>query len=147
VHAIGGGLLLFEVQQNSDVTFRLHDWERVDASGQLRQLHVEQSLAVTDFSCGPTRPVQPVTVGPGCQQLIDGKHFRMWRWQGDQPFKLGQPGQCRIVVGIRGQLQLRAESKSYALGPGKVFLLPAELSGVACQPIGPAELLEVGLPA
>lgn len=147
VHAIGGGLLLFEVQQNSDVTFRLYDWDRVDAkTGQPRQLHVEQSLACTDFSCGPAVPVEPRQEADGRERLVHCKHFTMWRLRVERPCVLGCRDRCRIVVGIAGQAQLAAGSKSYSIGPGKVFLLPAEVGELACQPLGPATLLEVALP-
>lgn len=147
VHAIGGGLLLFEVQQNSDVTFRLYDWERLDAkTGQPRQLHVEQALACTDFSCGPLLPVQPPSAEGGRERLVECKHFTMWRLRIDQPSEVGRPGHCRVVVGIEGEAQLRVGSKSYSITPGKVYLLPAELGRLACQPVGPATLLEIALP-
>jgi mannose-6-phosphate isomerase len=147
VHAIGGGLLLFEVQQNSDVTFRLHDWERRDArTGQPRQLHVEEALACIDFSCGPTPRVAPASEGGGRERMVDCKHFRLWRLRMDRPCQVGAANQCRIMVGIAGQAQLVHDSKTYSVAPGKVFLLPAEVGAVACQPLGPATLLEVGLP-
>src|SRR5262245_28118185 len=53
VHAVGGGVLMAEVQQTSDATFRLFDWNRVDAQGRCRQLHVEQALACIDWTQGP----------------------------------------------------------------------------------------------
>lgn len=146
VHAIGGGLLLFEVQQNSDVTFRLYDWDRVDATGQHRQLHIEAALACTDFSCGPTLPLTPLRETGVRERLVDCKHFRMWRLRIDQPGEVGQAHECRIVVGIAGQAQLRHGSNIHSIQPGKVFLLPAEVGAVACQPLGRVELLEVGLP-
>jgi mannose-6-phosphate isomerase len=65
VHALGGGVVLFEVQQNSDVTFRLYDWDRVDAkTGKPRQLHIDQALSCIDFSRGPVNPVTPAAVNP-----------------------------------------------------------------------------------
>jgi mannose-6-phosphate isomerase len=57
VHALGAGLLVAEIQQASNTTFRLFDWNRVDANGTPRALHVEQALEVIDFTAGP-RPVQ-----------------------------------------------------------------------------------------
>src|SRR5262249_28947653 len=60
VHAIGANILLFEVQQTSDITYRLYDWDRVDAkTGQPRQLHVDAALECADFARGPCRPVSP----------------------------------------------------------------------------------------
>ena len=61
VHALGGDIVVFEVQQNSDVTFRLYDWDHVDAkTGQPRALQVDQALACIDFAEGPVGLVAPV---------------------------------------------------------------------------------------
>jgi mannose-6-phosphate isomerase len=67
VHALGKGLVIFEIQQNSDTTYRVFDWNRVDASGKPRQLHIEESLKCIDFedfepsltakNAAPTRPL------------------------------------------------------------------------------------------
>ena len=59
VHALGAGLLIAEIQQASDTTFRLFDWNRVDRDGQPRQLHIEQALDVIDFARGPVNPLPP----------------------------------------------------------------------------------------
>ena len=61
VHSLGGDVVVFEVQQNSDVTFRLYDWDHVDAkTGQPRALQVDQALACIDFAQGAVGPVVPV---------------------------------------------------------------------------------------
>ena len=61
VHSLGGGVVVFEVQENSDVTFRLYDWDRVDArTGQPRPLQVDQAMACIDFAQGAVGPVTPV---------------------------------------------------------------------------------------
>src|SRR5207248_6729631 len=66
VHAIGCDLLLFEVQQTSDITYRLYDWDRIDAkTKQPRQLHVEEALACADFHRGPCYPVGPAVAVSG----------------------------------------------------------------------------------
>src|ERR1051325_8200816 len=59
VHALGGGLVIFEIQQNSDTTYRVFDWNRVDASGKARQLHVKESwecIDIIDFDPATIRP-------------------------------------------------------------------------------------------
>ena len=64
VHSLGGGVVVFEVQQNSDVTFRLHDWNRVDTkTGKPRPLQVEQAIACIDFEQACGGPVVPVMEG------------------------------------------------------------------------------------
>lgn len=64
-HAILGPLVLLEVQPTSDATFRLFDWNRVDLNGQPRQLHIDESLAVIDWQCGPISPSLPVAITTG----------------------------------------------------------------------------------
>lgn len=58
VHAIGENAKIYEVQQSSDTTFRLYDWNRVDASGKPRQLHIEESLKAIDYNLPPPKPVK-----------------------------------------------------------------------------------------
>ena len=60
VHAVGGGVVMAEVQQASDATFRLYDWSRVDpATGQPRKLHIEEALQAIHFDLAPGRPTTP----------------------------------------------------------------------------------------
>ena len=74
VHALGAGLLIAEIQQSSDATFRLHDWNRVDAQGKPRPLHIQQSLDAIDYDLGPINPsVGHATDNPrgtACQMLV-----------------------------------------------------------------------------
>src|SRR5205823_1281977 len=82
VHAVGGGVLMAEVQQTSDATFRLFDWNRRDAQGRSRQLHVEEALACIDWTRGPVTPIRipgfaldsPVT-GRRRQALVSCPYF------------------------------------------------------------------------
>jgi mannose-6-phosphate isomerase len=146
VHALGGGLVLFEVQQNSDVTFRLHDWDRVDAkTGKPRQLHIEESLACTDFAAGPSGPVTPVVEESSPvrrERLINCSHFALNRWHGSQPFSIGGSDSCHILIGVQGQAQLVHDGVQHGLGPGDVVLLPAESRSCVCRPSGVLTLLE-----
>src|SRR5690606_7579266 len=57
VHAVGGGVVMAEVQQASDATFRLHDWNRLGPDGKPRQLHIQEGLEAIDWSQGPVNPV------------------------------------------------------------------------------------------
>src|SRR5947209_8560483 len=60
VHALGAGITVFEVQQTCDTTYRLFDWNRVDATtGRPRDLHIEKALACIDFTRGPVQPAEP----------------------------------------------------------------------------------------
>lgn len=69
VHAIGAGILLAEIQQNSDLTYRIHDWDRVDAAGRPRELHLEQAARVTHFGSSHGGAAQPLEYGEGGEQV------------------------------------------------------------------------------
>jgi mannose-6-phosphate isomerase len=150
VHALGGGVVVFEVQQNSDVTFRLYDWGHVDAkTGQPRALQVEQALACIDFAEGAAGPVTPVAeaTGPvGRERLFDCEHFRLWRLTGQSPFPVGAAGAPRVLVSIAGTGQIEHGGATYAAGKGEVWLLPAVIGVCAFRPRGAVTLLEIALP-
>lgn len=98
VHALGGGIVIFEVQQSSDVTYRLHDWNRVDvATGRPRELHVEKSIACTDFGRGPVHPVRGVPLTIKCPYFRLTVHRR--------PVTLGGDGASRVLVAWGGPVR------------------------------------------
>lgn len=149
VHALGGGVVLFEVQQNSDVTFRLHDWDRLDAkTGKPRQLHIEESVACTDFAAGPSGPVVPIIEeGPiRRERLVCCDHFTLSRTQVSKPVPVGGTGDCQILVPIQGEAQLEHGESTQTIAPGDVILLPAESTASFIRPTGTVTLLECGFP-
>ena len=149
VHALGG-VVVFEVQQNSDVTFRLYDWGHVDAkTGRPRALQVDQALSSIDFAQGAVGPVSPAVEGTTPierERLFDCEHFRMWRLRGQSPFAVGAAGAPRVLVCIGGTGRVEHGGEAYAAGKGDVWLLPAAVGVCAFRPTGPATLLEVALP-
>ena len=75
LHAIGGGLLIYEIQQNSDTTYRVFDWNRVGLDGKPRDLHVEQSLASIDFAdIEPTMDSAQGVVIASCEHFVVERH-------------------------------------------------------------------------
>jgi mannose-6-phosphate isomerase len=150
VHAIGANVLLFEVQQTSDITYRLYDWDRVDAkTGKPRQLHVEEGLACADFTRGPCPPVRPKPITQSNshrEELVDCRYFSLQRLTSRTPFPVGQAGQCRAVVNISGGGELESRGERYRLSRGDVFLLPAEVGECLCIPAEEMVILECGLP-
>ena len=140
VHAIGAGVLLFEVQQTSDITYRLSDWGRVDAkTGRPRQLHVEQALACIDYG-GPCDPVTPTVISDGPvrrELLVSCRYFSLRRVTADVPFAAAGG---RILVLLGGS----ATVAGLPTRRGEVLLVPAALDSVEVRPAGPATLLEIG---
>jgi mannose-6-phosphate isomerase len=150
VHSLGAGVVVFEVQQNSDVTFRLYDWDRVDTqTGQPRALQVEQALACIDFTEGPAGPIAPLveaTVPVRRNRLFQCDHFWLWRVRAQSPFSVGAVGVPRVLVCIEGTGQVESGRAVYAVAKGDVVLLPAVLGESMFQPRGAATVLEIGIP-
>ncbi len=151
VHAVGGGVLMAEVQQTSDATFRLFDWNRRDSQGRSRQLHVKEALAAIHWEQGP---VQPVLV-PGFPRdraarrcdLVRCPYFALDYVQDGERFACGGAGrlQALIVVGGRGRLITPAAEEP--LTPGQTWLLPASLADAWCRPEGHLAALICTLPS
>ena len=141
VHAIGADILLFEVQQTSDITYRLYDWDRIDAkTGKPRELHIEDGLACSNFAAGPCRPVTARPDGDR-RELVACPYFTLHHWHGDTPVTVGRAGECRVVVAIQGSGTLAGEPFQI----GDLVLLPAGLGPVPVAPEGSLRLLEIGL--
>ena len=150
VHALGGDIVVFEVQQNSDVTFRLYDWGHVDANtGQPRALQVEQALACIDFAAAGAGLVAPVVASTAPikrERLFQCEQFWLWRLRGHSPFTVGTADVPSALVCVEGAGQLEHGGATYAAGKGDVWLLPAVAGVCAFQPRSAVTLLEVALP-
>lgn len=122
VHALGGGVVLAEIQQTSDATFRLFDWNRVDAQGQSRKLHIQEGLAAVDWNQGP---VQPITVEdlnvPGQRSLVRCPYFHMDYLYRTEPAALPSPGTVQTLAILHGEASCGGETMT----TGQVCLLPA----------------------
>jgi mannose-6-phosphate isomerase len=150
VHSLGGDVVVFEVQQNSDVTFHLYDWDHVDPrTGQRRGLQVDQAIACIDFTQGVVGPVVPVveeTEPVLREQLFDCEHFGLRRLSGQSSFTVGAGDMPRVLVCIEGAGEVEYGSAAYPVGRGDVLLLPAVVGACAFQPSSPVSLLEISLP-
>jgi mannose-6-phosphate isomerase len=114
VHAIGPGIVLCEIQQNSDVTYRLWDY------GRPRELHVDRAIAIVDLGVSPGA-VRPKVVGAGCEELVRSRHFvtervRMLPGQELRP----DPQKCQLWICVEGHGTIGGEPYRLA----EVWLLP-----------------------
>lgn len=75
LHAVGAGILLFEIQQSSDLTYRIYDYGRLGADGQPRELHLGKAAAVADLSGTPPEPTTPLELGAGWHRLVQRPEF------------------------------------------------------------------------
>jgi mannose-6-phosphate isomerase len=146
MHAIGAGLVLFEIQQTSDITYRLYDWDRVDPkTGQPRQLHINEALECIDFQQGPVYPALPIQQTSQRERLFSCPYFRLWRICSQRRFRVGAAGECRIVIVLEGEAELQFRREVFAVSPGTLILLPAEVGACECKPQGDMVVLEAGL--
>jgi mannose-6-phosphate isomerase len=150
VHTLGDDVVVFEVQQNSDVTFRLYDWGHVDAkTGQPRPLQVDQALASIDFResiGGLVTPFVVTTTPVDRERLFDCEHFQLWRLRGESPFSVGVAEMTRVLVCIEGSGWIEGGGSAYGVEKGEVWLLPAVVGACEFHPNNAVTLLEIALP-
>ena len=150
VHSLGGDVIVFEVSQNSDVTFRLYDWNHNDPeTGKPRPLQVERALACVDFAqnvVGPVTPMVEMTTPEERDRFFRCEHFELWRLRGQAPFTVGATGLPRVLVCIEGAGEVEHLGVPYAIRKGDVLLLPAVVGACPFRPSGATNLLEIALP-
>ncbi|QEG32791.1 type I phosphomannose isomerase catalytic subunit [Bythopirellula goksoeyrii] len=147
VHALGAGLVIAEIQQASDTTFRLFDWNRVDAQCNPRQLHIEQSLEVTDYTRGPVAPqVSDSTDIPGRERLVECDKFILDRCAVGESTDFGGDERFHLLVPLKGAITLAGDASGEPLSLGNTCLLPAAAGRITAEPIEPAVVLDIYLP-
>ena len=147
IHAIGAGLVVAEIQQASDTTFRVFDWNRKGAGGKPRPLHIDQALAATNFETRPIVPQPRMTDSKGNRDvLVSCPYFQMNLLNIDSDFVVEADGRFRILAVIRGQVEVEGDWCGEPLNPGETILLPAGLSNSRLSPVGATELLEIFVP-
>ncbi len=149
VHALGAGNVVFEIQQNSDTTYRVFDWNRVGLDGRPRELHLESSFAAIDFFDSEPQLVtsRPEPTSPGVatralvrDPLFDIDHVKIaagavseGRW----------PGGLSVVGVVGGSLVLDPGTRPVRIHAGGFVLLPAALPETTFRAEGPTEFLRV----
>jgi mannose-6-phosphate isomerase len=147
VHALGAQTVIFEVQQNSDTTYRVFDWNRVERDGKPRELHVPQSLASIDFGDfepallpRAARAAHPGTIRPLVRNDFFEVNLRQWA-AGD---RLGLPaGRMQILGVLEGALRLEGAGGTVEIGAGQFCLVPAQCEGTVARAQGAVSFLEV----
>jgi mannose-6-phosphate isomerase len=147
IHALGAGLLVAEIQQSSDTTYRLFDWNRLGPDGRPRPLRTEEGLDVVDFARGPVMPQRPQpTTRPQVSRLVDGDKFIWDRWNFDSPLPIGGDDRCHILTVLQGAVQIAGDPAASPLPRGSTALLPASLGQVTLSPQRQTVLLDAYLP-
>ena len=137
IHAVGGGNLLFEIQQSSDTTYRVFDWDRPGKDGKPRQLHITQALDSINFG-----DVTPKLCEQKGESLLRHDLFEIQKWSLDQPRQIAS-GEFAIVCCLSGKLACAGVD----LAPGGIFLVPAQLRDRELEPRAPGTtVLRVTIP-
>jgi mannose-6-phosphate isomerase len=147
VHAIRAGTLLFEIQQTSDLTYRVYDYDRRDKNGKLRELHVDKALDVTNYDQTAPAKVDPQPLGDSGDLLVSCPYFALERWQLDgTQQRHTDPATFEIWTVIDGAAELRTDDV-YNLPRGTAIVLPANLGAFELRAQGNATLLRCYVPA
>lgn len=142
IHAVGGGVLIAEMQQTSDATFRLFDWNRRDAQGKARTLHIEESLASIHWEKGPVQPIHVAGFTDSAdsvrsevrQPLLRCPYFIMEYVQSREPIACGGEGRLQLLVALRGQGTWGPAEGAEEVRTGAAWLLPAGMPRIECRP-------------
>lgn len=126
VHALGAGLVIAEIQQSSDTTFRLFDWNRVGADGLPRPLHIEQSLDVSDYESGPVAAQGSDPTEEGWQTLVECDKFVLKSLERGQG-QLSDTNRCQIVTVPKGVARIESSSGRWKVTTGQSILVPAAM--------------------
>jgi mannose-6-phosphate isomerase len=137
VHALGAGLVVFEVQQNSDTTYRVFDWNRLGLDGKPRELHIPQSLASIDFNdCEPSL-LPRVFVQHGehkVRSLVRDPLFTAEAQEASAGTSVPlRPNKMQIIALLTGRVQVDDGTGTLALAAGQFCLVPASLAQVTLR--------------
>jgi len=146
VHAIGKGILLAEIQQTSDITYRIYDYDRKDAQGNPRELHTDLALDAIDFTLYPDYKSHYQPKINESVELVKCKYFTTNLLEINEVVEkdYNQLDSFVIYICIEGILQIETESGSETLQKGETILIPAVIESVRLIPISPSvKLLEV----
>ncbi|MCU0711676.1 MAG: class I mannose-6-phosphate isomerase [Pirellula sp.] len=133
VHALGAGLLVAEMQQSSDCTFRLFDWNRVDKDGKSRELHIEQAMEVIDFERGPRSFCTRTELGSsGWSRLVECDKFCLDEAVGPKSVQIAG-GRFAILTVPKGGGRLRSGNHNWKLERGESLFIPAACSELTLE--------------
>ena len=138
VHAIGAGILLYEIQQSSDITYRFYDWNRTDSQGRRRELHLDKALDVTDLRCSPL-PVR-VEKSFGIKRVLNEEYFTLDILRSDSEERIPPLQNFGLFTVLEGELTLRWEGGCRKLKRGDTCFLPCSTPPLTAAGTGTAAL-------
>lgn len=148
VHAIGAGVLIAEIQENSDVTYRIYDYDRIDRDGKKRELHFEKAVEILNMKAEDIVKQKPRTIHyyPGCSREVLGRcrYFETERIQVSMGFSFTVTNNsCQVLLCIdgRGGIETEGNRRPLRFMKGDCIFLPARLG--RCHVLGNSTLLKI----
>ncbi|MDX9845367.1 MAG: class I mannose-6-phosphate isomerase [Tenuifilaceae bacterium] len=146
LHALGKDLLLVEIQQTSDITYRVYDWNRVDENGRGRELHTELALKAIDFDANPIKRDSIQLVQNQVQELNNSPYFVVNRLYLNKKTERSfiETDTFRIYICMEGEAFVIGDGfEAVEITAGEVVLVPASISEVDINPKSTTKILEV----
>lgn len=145
VHSLGAGILLYEVQQCSNLTLRLYDWNRVDIHGKKRELQTEHGLAALNPHCWNAQKVIPRQLFPEKENLLHNDFFCLDRWTlQNQEMSLEKDNRCHLLTILSGKVSVKGLADT--LEKGETVLIPAQCSGISFRTDSETQILDAYMP-
>jgi len=145
VHAIGRGVLLLEIQQTSDITYRIYDWDRLDETGKPRELHTSLALDAIDFSkvSNPKRNITESLNTP--IELANCPYFTVNKLTLTQPLKRDyfMIDSFVLYICLAGDVMVNYPNGKEKIATGETMLIPAEIKNISLQPVSTCTIIEV----
>ena len=141
VHAIGAGILITEIQQTSDITYRIYDFDRADANGKSRELHVDLALEAINYNRvdGEKKYEKKTNIS---NKIVDCQYFTTNFIPLDGNTKITKNGQSfTVYMCVEGSFELEFDNETYRYNVGDTVLIPAEMT--AFELSGKASILEI----
>ena len=148
VHATGKGILLAEIQQTSDITYRIYDWDRKDKNGNSRELHTELALDAIDFSTYDNYKTPYKKTKNQSVSIAECEYFHTDILNFNKPIEKDYSliDSFVIIMCLKGGLLLYYKTDKEQVNHGETVLIPASLDNIIFEPLGESKILEVFIP-
>ena len=149
VHAIGAGIVLAEIQQSSDITYRIFDWNRKDDKGNYRELHTDEALDAIDYKVYDNYKTEYKSVKNQTSQILSNKYFEtnILDFNNTIEKNYNQVDSFVIYMCLEGKFEIEYyESEKITIEKGETVLIPAVIEHLILNPIVESKLIEVYIP-
>ena len=146
LHGIGSGLVIAEIQQNSDVTYRVYDYNRTDKNGEQRELHVKKAIDVLSFRDPGVDIIRPINIDPLHQKLSVCDYFSLYVYKFREPIHEYSINRFRMLVNLEGYgtiLSPEGLFEDVDFSPGTSILIPAAVKDFSLVPATYCKMLDI----